>query len=294
MENNNIKVLIGCIYYNYLTGSEMYVYELAKSLKKLGCEVTICAMYVGYPLNQLTEREGIKVYQISEIPRDITFDIIHAQHHPVVNTLIKLYPNTPKICSIHSELISLEYPVIDSSIKRYIAIRPSIKDMIENQFNINCDIIDIIYNPIDDTRFNTSDTSDGNYILFVGTFDHLRQNPTLDLCNYAKEINKEFWVVGRGNMEYIEKIKKYDHVKCFNETYDIQNFVKNCSETGGILLGRTTIEGWLCGKPGWIYDVDSYGNIISKTFNSVPDDIEKYQAKNVANQIKNIYKSILI
>jgi hypothetical protein len=39
--------------------------------------------------------------------------------------------------------------------------------------------------------------------------------------------------------------------------------MKNCKETG-IMLGRTTIEGWMCIRGGWIYNVDN-GNIVNKS-----------------------------
>ena len=74
---------------------------------------------------------------------------------------------------------------------------------------------------------------------------------------------------------------------------NIESYVKNCSETAGILLGRTTIEGWLCGKSGWIYDVDKEGNILSKNQHEVPSDVIKFDSLNVAKKIKQEYIKIL-
>jgi len=65
-------------------------------------------------------------------------------------------------------------------------------------------------------------------------------------------------------------------------------FVKNCSETAGILLGRRTIEGWLCEKPGWIYNVDENGYILNKEKYNLPEDINE-----VAKKIKEEYIKIL-
>lgn len=61
----------------------------------------------------------------------------------------------------------------------------------------------------------------------------------------------------------------------------------------GILLGRTTIEGWMCGKPGWIYDIDSNGNILGKSKNDVPSDIDKFNSDKVSLKIKEEYLKIL-
>jgi hypothetical protein len=67
----------------------------------------------------------------------------------------------------------------------------------------------------------------------------------------------------------------------------------NCSETAGIQLGRTTIEGWMSGKKSWIYNVDSNGSIIKKTLTDPPSDISKYYSENVAKQIREIYVNVL-
>ena len=63
-----IKVLIGCINYQGYTGSELYVFELAKQLTKQNCEVTIVSN-IGNPLFLQAKRLGIKCYNIQEPPR---------------------------------------------------------------------------------------------------------------------------------------------------------------------------------------------------------------------------------
>ena len=83
------------------------------------------------------------------------------------------------------------------------------------------------------------------------------------------------------------------HVKYFPPSWNIENLVQKSSETAGIQLGRTTIEGWMWNKPSWIYKVDSGGFIISKEKFDPPSDIKKYYSMNVANQIKEEYKKIL-
>ncbi len=69
--------------------------------------------------------------------------------------------------------------------------------------------------------------------------------------------------------------------------------IHQCDETAGILLGRTTIEGWLCGKKGWIYDVDNTGVIKSKELHDIPSDINRFSGETVAKEIKEEYISIL-
>jgi glycosyltransferase involved in cell wall biosynthesis len=292
-KNKKIKVLIGCLLFREYTGSEMYVYELSKNLLKLKCEVHIISPNIGGPLTDIAIDLGIKVHTFQNPPVNEKFDIIHCQHYPVVEALIKLFPNIPKICTIHSEIISLENPIQHISIFKYIAIRPEIKNHLINKFGILDKQIEVIYNPIDSERFNIENTSDKGYVLFVGTIDYLRKQTIFDLVNYSKENNKELWIVGQNKSDYLNYLTSNDHVKYFSDVFNVEEFVKNCSETSGILLGRTTIEGWMCGKSGWIYDVDEHGNILSKTKTSPPLDIERFNSDIVTKKIKNEYNKIL-
>jgi hypothetical protein len=49
----------------------------------------------------------------------------------------------------------------------------------------------------------------------------------------------------------------------------------------------------MCGKSGWIYDVDSSGTILSKSLNSLPEDINKFHSSIVSNNIKEKYFQII-
>jgi glycosyltransferase involved in cell wall biosynthesis len=315
-----LKVLLSCLFFKTFTGSEMYVYELAKGLKKLNCDVTVLSDIDG-PLSKIAQQQGIKSLPFSDAPgyklgdgkwklstpqgwvqsqpntmykiSEVNFDIIHTQHLPVTNQMCQMYPNIDKISTIHSEVIEVENPVINETIKKYICIRPEIQDHIINKFEIEKEKTGVIYNPIDTNRFNTNNTTDNNYVLFVGSLDYLRENTIKDLVEYSKEINKELWLVGENKSNYLEDLLTHTHVKHFDATNKVESFVKNCSETAGILLGRTTIEGWLCGKSGWIYNVDENGYILNKEKHDVPDDVKKFDGLEIAKKIKEEYIKIL-
>jgi glycosyltransferase involved in cell wall biosynthesis len=315
-----LKVLLSCLFFKTFTGSEMYVYELAKGLKKLNCDVTVLSDIDG-PLSVQAKQQGIKVLPFINPPGykmgdgkwgfntpqgfqpsqqnlmykigEVNFDIIHTQHTPITKYMCDMYVNIPKISTIHSEVIELENPIIDESISKYICIRPEIQEHIVKKFNINIENTEVVYNPIDTSRFNTKNIKDNGYVLFVGSIDYLREKTIRDLITYTKTINKELWLVGENKDNYLLDILTNDHVKYFNSTSNIETYVKNCSETAGILLGRTTIEGWLCGKSGWIYNIDNEGNILSKNKHEVPSDIIKFDSLNVAKKIKQEYIKIL-
>lgn len=231
----------------------------------------------------------ITVMPFSQLNTAHQYDIIHTQHHNVTSELVKHFQNTPFISTIHSELLELENPVISERIKRYIAIRPEIKAHLINKFNIDSQRIDVIYNPVNEERFNTKNIQSRNSVLFVGTIDYLRKNAIFDMIHHTKANNQEFWLVGRNQSDYLAELIKFPHVKYSWDCHDVEKFTKLCNETAGILLGRTTIEGWLCGKAGWIYDIDSTGNIINKKLYPAPSDVEKFTSYHVAKKIETLY-----
>jgi glycosyltransferase involved in cell wall biosynthesis len=318
--NRRLKVLLSCISFRNFTGSELYVFELAKSLIKLNCSVTVLSQ-IGGPVTDMAKKLGIKCVSFENAPgfklgdgewgmntpegykpstpnalyrvAEVDYDIIHFQHKPVAERIINMYPELDKICSIHSEVISLEDPVVDPTIKKYIAIRPEIKEHMVDNFEIPEEMINIIYNPIDNEKFKSKNTSAENYVLFVGTIDYLRKESILDLIEYTREIGKELWLVGENNGNYLENLLLEDHVKHFTSTWKVEDFILKAYETAGIQLGRTTIESWMCGKSSWIYKVDKGGFILSKEKYEPPTDIEKYYTMGVAQQIKDEYLKIL-
>jgi hypothetical protein len=103
----------------------------------------------------------------------------------------------------------------------------------------------------------------------------------------------ELWIVGENKSDYLNDILLNKHVKRFPPTWNTETFVRKAKETAGILLGRTTIESWMCGKKSWIYNVDANGFILSKEKYEPPKDIEKYYTMNVVQQIKDEYLKIL-
>ena len=319
-KQNKLKVLIGCLYFKDFTGSELHVYELAKELSKKDCEVHIVAQ-LGDKMVKRIQKYGVKCFNINEPPgykvgdgkwgfnntngfvpseinkfykiKDVKYDILHLNHKPMGDHLIKLYPNIPAINTIHSEVIpKLEEPVVHENVKKYIAIRPEIKKYILEGWDIKDKKIKVIYNPIDGNRFKPNNNENKKVILFVGTIDYLRKETILDLIEYTKEINKELWLVGEKKHEFINDINE-EHVKYFPPTWNVEKYVKECDETASILLGRTTIEGWLCGKPGWIYDIDSSGYVLSKEKYEVPNDIDKFKSENIAEEIFEEYVKII-
>jgi glycosyltransferase involved in cell wall biosynthesis len=222
-----------------------------------------------------------------------TFDVIHANHKPITDRLLQLYPESNFVNIVRSEVIDLENPVVDDKIKKYIAIRPSIKDYIVNNFNIPEHNVEVVYNPFDKSRFkqiSLPSGTDKKVTLFVGTMDYLREKPIKDLIDKCGSENKELWLVGKDTNNYASYFaNNYEHVKYFEPTDKIEEFYYKCDETAGIMLGRTTIEGFLCGKPAIIYNVDKSGEIIDSQYHEVPEDLTIFDYDSIITKIKDIY-----
>ena len=321
-KNEKLNILISCLNFNDFTGSELHVYELAKGLKKEGHNVTICSD-VGGEMEKKANILGINTYGPQEPPgfkmgddktqvngpdgKPLTmkkgqlykvsepkFDIMHLHHKPITEHFLKLYPITPVVCTIHSEVIDLEHPVKDDRITKYICIRPEIQEFIISKFDIDKEKTTVIYNPFDTTRFKKYPfpKSEKKRVLFVGTIDYLRQDSIIDLVNETEKNNEELWIVGRKRTELINNLNK-EHVKYFEPTWNVENYIKQVHKTAGILLGRTTIEGWLCDRPGIIYDIDQNGEISSKKLYDPPNDINKFSSKTIIGEIIKTYELAL-
>lgn len=319
-KDKKLKILLGVLNFQGLTGSEISTLELAKGLSKQGCDVSVISFNVSKNFNQICINHGIKTYLMSEPPgykmgdgmwsmntpngvitsekgklyrvKNVNFDIIQTNHKPVTERLLEFYPEKKFVTIVRSEVIELENPILNEKICGYIAIRPSIKDYLKSEFKIDDNDIEVIYNPFDTSRFIPKNkiVSDKKITLFVGTMDYLRKNSIEDLISTLNKEKEELWLVGKDTMGYASEYgHKYEHVKYFPPTEKIEEFYHQCDVTAGIMLGRTTIEGYLCGKPGIIYNVDKDGNIKNKELTQVPKDMSIFNKKNIISKFKDFY-----
>lgn len=305
-----LRVLICCQFFNGFTGSEVSNYELSKELVRQGCDVTIISAVVGEPLLSKARKNGVKVYSLNNLPNyklnekgefqytknEAEFDIIHINHKPIGSLILQLYPNTPAVMHIRSEVIPVyEEPIINPNIKKYISIRESITEYIRG-FGIDNNMIVEIDNPFDFSRFNTNYkkvVNEKEIVLFVGTLDYLRFEILNDLINDTQKNNQELWIIGADTGHNLANLNIGSHVKYFGVIYNVEDYIKKCDYTAGIFRGRTTIEGYLCGKPGYIYSVDNAGKILSKEFTDVPEYLSSYSSTFSAKMIINQYNEAI-
>lgn len=285
-----MHVLIGLDLYKNITGSELYVYEIARELKRLGHKVDIVAISVGGEITDRTRSFGIGVWNYNNLPQ-IQPDVLHLNQRAIQEIILPRF-NCRAVYTMHSSTISNDRPLLNSKISKYICIRPDVYEKA-----LSCGVPDekivIINNGFNTDRFNRSDCFNAGYVLYVGTVNQLRYKSIIDAIEMAKRDGKQFKFVGEDYGGFIAKLmKKYNHISLIpTSVWNIEEYVKYCDETAGIFLGRTTIEGWLCGKPGWIYDVDENGNILNKGYFNPPENMSIYDIKNVVNRLLKVYES---
>lgn len=319
-KNRPLKVLLGVLNFRGLTGSEVSTLELAKGLSKKGCDVSVISTSVSPSFEKICKQHKIKTYTTNNPPgylmgdgekilntpqgqvktekgryyklTNVDYDVIQTNHTPITEFLLNLYPEHKFVTVVRSEVIDLENPVVDDKVKHYVAIRPSIKKYINEKFDVPNENIEVIYNPFDTKRFTPkeSPSNEKETILFVGTMDYLRKRPIEDLIEKVNEEDKILWLVGKDTMGYATEFsEKYDNVIYFGESDKVEDFYHKCDVTAGILLGRTTIEGYLCGKPGWVYYVDKEGNIKDKEYTEIPENIEVFEIEYSVDKFKEVY-----
>jgi len=319
--NRKLKVLLGVLNFNGLTGSEVSTLELAKGLSINGCDVSVVSTSVSDKFKRECNKFNIKTYTTQNPPGfmvgdgksvlntpngprkmeqgklykigNVSFDLIQTNHKPITELLLNLYAGSKFVTVVRSEIIDLENPIVNDNVMKYIAIRPSIKNYLKTEFDIDDDMVEVIYNPFDKSKFKPSDSQTINEkekILFVGTMDYLRKLPIEDLIKKVEKEDKILQLVGKDTMGYAKEYSdNYDFVEYYPPTDKIETFYQNCDVTAGIMLGRTTIEGFLCNKPAWIYNVDKNGTIIDKEYLTVPNNLEIFDKEYSVNKFKEVY-----
>jgi hypothetical protein len=288
-----MKILLGCLNANGLGGSELYHYELAKELHLSGNDVTLFTARQ-IDKNDIVRKKlyelGVKQIDLSNLDTSEHFDIIVASQPQVNLFFIEKFPNIPKISIIHSEIRS-EDPILNDNIQHYIAIRQPIADMLINEYNIPSDKVSLIYNPIDRNRFNSENSlkNQKKSGIFVGeVLDNIRFKSVSHLVKSCIDKDWDLYLMSDSRYDF-----KHPNIKYIDKRWDTENVVKNMDFTAGILLGRTTLEGWCCGVPGYMYLIDINGNILNIEIEK-PENIEELcDSKNVASKHIELYKKII-
>ena len=286
-----MKILLGCLNANGFGGSELYHYELARALDTLGHDVTLFTIRQIDWMDEMRLRiQHVRQLDLTNLDINEKYDIIIASQPQVNLFMLEHFKETPIISIIHSEIRS-EDPVLDPRISHYIAIRKPIADMLMDEYNIPASKVSLIYNPIDRTRFNSNEASKLERYsgIFVGeVLDPIRFQAVQHLVQHCIDNDWDLYLMSESRFDF-----NHPNIKYLDKRWDTENVVQMMNFTAGILLGRTTLEGWCCDVPGYMYIIDINGNI--KSIETTPPDHIKdlCDSKYVAQQHIQLYKSYI-
>lgn len=274
-----MRIVLALNSYANLTGSELYVHDLAHELVNRNHDVCILANSISNDFLKHTSSK-IKVYPFFDHPDDKP-DLVISSQPPAVSYALKAFPQAIHIQVIHS-LLAYEEPVIHKDIRAYICVRPEIEAYwVEEKPEIKGSTT-VIWNGLNTNKFNLHGAKRPKKFtrLFVGTMDYLRTRVIDDLLHDAEDQKHNLWLV----LPTSPFKNLPSNVKVFSPMWDIEKLVKECTETAGIFFGRTTIEGWLCGKEGLVYDVDPTGRITKKALCKAKS-LEQFDIKYMTDRI---------
>ena len=288
-----MKILLGCLNVNGLGGSELYHYELVKELHGVGIDVTLFTLREVDPTDQvrgkLTELGVKQVDRFTFNPLE-KYDLIIASQPQVNQVLINHTSDTPIISIIHSEIRS-EDPILHPRIVHYVGIRQPIVDMLVNEYKVEASKVSLIYNPIDRTRFHpvTKEPSNKTIGLFVGeVLDNIRFQAVSHLVQSCIDNDWELLIMSDSKHDF-----NHSNIRYIDKRWNTEEVVKAVDFTGGILLGRTALEGLCCGIPGYIYHINSHGNILDIELKYPDTDMSYCDSKVVVDQHIKLYKKVL-
>ena len=281
-----MKILISCLSFKNYTGSEIYFYELSSALKSSGHSVSIYSPFIGHPLRDKTTDIS---FPSKETITSTEYDLVIFSHGNVTWNYIKDVKAKKIINVIHSEVLELEQPLIDNKVDVYVGIRPTIVEFIKQ--TITDKPVRLIYNPFDFTRFNPQKCKKrknvkDKVVLFPGSLDYLRYNPLKYLLDLSEKQNFKVLHVGRSDYSTV-----HPNFASHEPTWDVEKYYSQCDIVSGIFLGRTSIEGLLCGKKILQFDVDDSG-VIQKVYWHTEEDLKKFDKNNTANNLLKLFDTI--
>jgi hypothetical protein len=289
-----LNILFSCDLFTNLSGGPMSRYTLGKGLKSLGHDVFIIANnYLG-EIVEKSKEAGIFVYTKKTIPKDKKFDIIVLSQATQFAYLLDDYPGVPVISVSHSKVFDVDKPLVDDRVCHYVFCRDDVLVYWAEKCNIPLEKCSTIRSSIDFERFSKNEKGkeiDPKFILFVGTIGILREKVLHDIAKKAEKRGMVVKVVGEG--AFCDSVWE-KNVQFYPPTWDVEKWVHECTETVGVYFGRTTIEGWVCGKPGWVYDVDERGNIKSCNKYMPSENVRKFDVKFIAQKARALYGRYLI
>jgi hypothetical protein len=259
-KGQKLKVLVGCLKLHNTSPEQTYILNLITSLVKNNCDVSVVSN-INDKFSDKLKKLGVKIYQLNEPPnfklgdgkwvlngpngQKVTsvennlykisnkdYDILYLSQTPIINHLLRLYPDTETICSVHS-CESIDEPVINEQIVNYVAINETIKKELIEKYNINeSKILDYNIDEHIDVNLKQIDTyvfvHDQSIII-----DYEKNNKFSGLSNY------KYVFLGSADTSLL---KKYDNIIIARDLeYNLEDYPKFTAFSGWYALLKNNL-----------------------------------------------------
>lgn len=241
-----MKILITNFFLENYAGSELYTYDLAKTLTDLGHEVVVFTPHLGEVSKRIQDL-SITVVDSLESIKNQKIDIIHAHHNICAILARSAFPRAPMVFLSHGVIPELEHnPSIDLGISHYIAVSEEVREsQIENE-SVDPGKITIVRNFVDTDRFKSVKYINDqikNVLVISNYYRGLHRRVIEKACSEMK-LNLE--VVG-GQIKSV---------------WEVEKFINNADLV--ISLGRGALEAMACNREVIIYDYNGSDGLIRK------------------------------
>jgi glycosyltransferase involved in cell wall biosynthesis len=302
----SMRVLFAVVHFDLLTGSALYVYELARTLVGRGHDVTVAAPVIGGELTARARAVGIRVVDLDFESTPVP-DVLHLNHPAPALAALSRFPVAPAVATVHSPWTTDRPPVSDR-IARYLCVRPELRRIVIRGYGVDASKVAVVGNGIDFRRFHPAERREGHgllgvghrgdrrrpLVLFAGTVTDSREAAARALIGRSQREDFDVLFVGVGPARYLDDLPANVRWER-RQVWDIEDIVRNCDETAGVFIGRTILEGWACGKPGRVYYTDQSGDVLGSARLEVPlpEVMAGYDIERVTTRLEGIYAEAL-
>ena len=279
----NKNVLITLIYADGLHGGVKYSAELGNYLHSLGYNVYLCGMFTNDSTKEFFAENNIQLFNVSEFPTNIKFDLVWAHHWPILPFLIRRglkYKYLINSCISHFLLV--ERPLwFHKNVDLCLTLTEQTKLLFLTKYNIPNKKIEILPNTAPDVFFDYKFTPRQELKNIAIVSNH----PPMELFQ-ASEILKQ-----RGINVDIHGLatKSIDITPSVLSEYDVI-----------VTIGKTVQYSLAMGIP--VYNYDHFGGTGYITLDNLNEEeaynfsgrnhFTKKSAENIADEIINQFESV--
>lgn len=230
-----MKILLSNNHFSEVGGSEIWVYNMALNLNKLGHKVDLFIDQDFHKPSNIFLLEGkfkSKINVFTIVPPVDQYDLIISNHVSTINKLVSIYSPEIMIQTCHGIIPSLEQP--HPALKNFVSVSKEVRQHLRNKgFNSI-----VIENSIDCELFRNN-SSINEKLCSV-----------LSLVQDSRAVNMIQQVCNSLNIQFKQRSK------CHNYTLNIQDEINEADLV--VSVGRGVLESLACGRNVISLDARSY------------------------------------